>query len=298
MGKWVGQIPVVKNFNNAARVFLNKIRFDTWQAMRKSLGRAGEVTPEEGRQIALFVNEATGRGGLGKMEAAAVPLARVMFSPRYFASRIQMATGHSMWGGTLRTRKLIAAEYGKALIGLSLYYAMLTAYFHDDKDKKKGSVEFDPRSSDFGKVKLGNTRLDPLAGIAQVASFGAKTGTAAMNAMTGSNIPEVKRLNGQMGHLRGPQRQYGQDKWTDVAKRFAQSKAHPLLGIGANLLDGRDLGGNEATPANQALGLVEPITYVDIYQALKHEGLEDGAAVALLGFLGEGVQTYQKNQKK
>jgi len=171
---------------------------------------------------------------------------------------------------------------------------MLSAYFGSDKDKKKGDIEIDPRSTDFGKVKIGNTRLDPLAGIAQVATFGARTGAAAMNALTGQNVPEIKRISGKYGHLRGPQHKYGQPDWTDIAARFAQTKAHPIPGSIANVLNGKDLGGDEATVLSQGENMVMPITYGDIYKAFKEQGMSDASAIALLAFLGEGVQTYKK----
>jgi hypothetical protein len=289
MGRWVGNIPVVKNFNRAAQVFLNRIRFDTWQAMRKSLSKSGTPTPLEDKQIAMFVNEATGRGGLGSLEAAAVPLARVMFSPRYFASRLQLAAGHSLWGGTMRTRKIIATEYARSLIGLGLYYTLLNAYFSsgDSADKDSGRIETDPRSSDFGKVIIGNTRIDPLAGLSQVITFGARTATG-----------EKKNRAGKVTPIRGDQVPYGGDKWSDVALDFGRGKLHPVPASIANLFDGTDMGGNQATVMNQAANMVAPITYIDIWKALKEQDLDDATAMSLLALLGEGLQTQTKRDEK
>lgn len=283
MGRWVGKIPIVKNFNRAAQVFLNRIRLDMWKAMRKSLTRSGTPTPEEDRQIAMFVNEATGRGGLGKLEPAAVPLARVMFSPRYYASRLQLAAGHSLWGGTMRTRRIIATEYARALVGLGLYYTALAMMFSSDDDEEKGKIESDPRSSDFGKVQVGNTRLDPLAGLSQVIVLGARTATG-----------EKKTMAGEVQPLRGENVPFGGDKWSDIVARHLRGKLHPVPGAVANLFDGTDLGGDEATVINQTKNMVAPITYIDIWTALKEEGLDDGAALALLALLGEGLQTYEE----
>jgi hypothetical protein len=287
MGRWVGKIPVVKNFNRAAQVFLNRIRMDTWLAMRKSLSKSGTPTPEEDRQIAMFVNEATGRGGLGKLEPAAVPLARVMFSPRYYASRLQLAAGHSLWGGTMRTRRIIATEYARSLVGMGLYYTMLGAMFSDDDDEKKGKIGLDPRSTDFGKVQIGNTRLDPLAGLSQVIVLGSRS--AAGQKVTGS---------GKVQDIRGKDVKFGGDKWSDIMARHLRGKLHPVPSAIANLFDGTDLGGDEATIKNQTQNVVAPITYMDIYAALKEQDLPDGIALALLAMLGEGVQTYEKKEKK
>lgn len=287
MGRWVGKIPVVKNFNRAAQVFLNRIRLDMWKAMRRSLTKSGTPTPEEDRQIAMFVNEATGRGGLGKLEPAAVPLARIMFSPRYYASRLQLASGHSLWGGTMRTRRIIATEYARALVGLGLYYTALSMMFAgDDDDPDDGKIEVDPRSANFGKVKVGDTQVDPLAGLSQVLVLGARTATG-----------EKKTLGGEVQSIRGKDVEFGGDKWSDIVARHLRGKLHPVPSSIANLFDGTDLGGDEATVVNQAGNLIAPITYVDIYAALKEQGLDDGAALALLALLGEGIQTYKKKEQ-
>lgn len=282
MGDWSKAIPVVSAFNRAARVYLNKVRFDTWLAMKK----AAPNTKEAGRAIAAYVNESTGRGTLGKAgEPAAVLLARVMFSPRFLASRLQYMAGHSLWmKSDLATKKVIAKEYARTLIGMGIYYAMLKSYF--GSDDKPATVETDPRSSDFGKVKVGDTRVDPMAGLAQIATFGAIT-------ISGSTKNTV---NGAITPIRGKV-PYGKDDWRDVAGRFAWSKAHPTIGAAANLFSGTDLVGNVSDPKSEALRGITPMTYVDIYQALRDQDLDDGAAMALLAFLGEGLQTYKKKKK-
>lgn len=287
MGRLVGKIPVVKNFNQAAQVFLNKVRFDMWMAMRKSMSKSGTPTPAEDAQIAMFVNQATGRGGLGKLEAAAVPLGRVMFSPRYYASRLQLASGHSMWGGTMRTRQAIATEYARALIGLGVYYTGLKMAFSDDDDPENGKVELDPRSTDFGKVQVGETKLDPLAGLSQIATLASRTATGEKVTGSGQTVP-----------IRGPDVPYGGDKWSDIMARHLRGKLHPVPASVANLFDGTDMGGDEATLLNQIGNSVAPITYMDIYAALKEQDLDDGTALALLALFGEGLQTYKKKEEK
>ena len=274
---------LVRAFNQSAEAYLNKLRFDLWRSMRD----VGGLTAKEDAQLAKFVNESTGRGSLGPLEAAAVPLGRAMFSPRFFASRLQTLVGHSMWGGTPRTRKIIAKEYAKALVGLAAYYGAweLRNQFVDDKDKAK--IGTDPRSSDFGKIVLRDTRLDPLAGLAQMVVFGARTATG-----------EKVDTKGKMTPLRGKGVPYGGDKWSDVATNFARSKLHPVPGAIVNLFDGTDLGGNEVTLLNQTANLSAPLTYMDIYEALEEQDLPEGVALGLLATLGEGLQTYGKKKSK
>lgn len=288
MGKWSNLIPVVRNFNRAATTFLNKLRYDSWLAMRKTMSKGGESTIEEDKMYARLANEATGRGRLGALEPAAVALGRVFFSPRYMASRIQLALGHAMWGGTARSRSVIAREYAKALIGMAIYYNLL--YFGakalKGEEEKEPKITFDPRTSDFGKIIIGNTRLDPLAGMAQLATFGGRTVTG-----------ESKSTKGKVYKIRGKV-PYGKPTWWEVAGRFAAYKGHPVPVTVANLFSGVDLIGNEATIMSEAGKLSSPITYKDIYEAMELEGVPLKVAVSLLTFLGEGLQTYKPKDSK
>ena len=52
-------------------------------------------------------------------------------------------------------------------VGLTTTMVMLAAAYLNDDDDEETSVELDPRSSDFMKIKLGNTRVDPWGGMQQ-----------------------------------------------------------------------------------------------------------------------------------
>ncbi len=282
--KLADKLPGLRNFNQAGRVFLNKLRVDLYKAMAGDR----ELTPEQGKALANYVNEATGRGSLGSLERSAVTMSRVFFAPRYVASRIQYAVGHSMWGGDLTTRRIIAKEYAKTLVGLGVYYASLTAALNalNADEKKKPTIESDPRSTEFGKIKMGNTRLDPLAGLAQVIVFGARTATG-----------ERKDAKGRIASLREDAK-FGQQRWTDVASNFVRSKLHPIPGTIVDLFNGTDLAGQPVTLKSEAGKMVVPLTYTDVYQALEEQDLPPGVALSLLAFLGEGLQTYDATHKK
>lgn len=284
MGDWGQKIPIVAAFNRAARTFLNKVRFDTYVDLKNSIPPELR-TPETTRQFAMLANESTGRGGLGFAEPAAVALARGFFSPRYLVSRFQLALGHSMWGGTKASRIAIAREYARSLIGLGIYYSALRTYFSLTGDKPE--IDWNMKSANGGKIKFGNTVLDPLAGFAQVATYGTRTATG-----------ETKTGKGEIQSIRGENIPYGGDDWWDITGRFARTKLHPVPGSIANLFSGRDLVGNAVQPGKEGAKLFAPITYMDVYQALREQDVPTSAALGLLAFLGEGLQTRQPKQSK
>ncbi len=53
------------------------------------------------------------------------------------------------------------------MIGLGTAYgvAMILGMLWDDDDEDKPTISFDPRSPDFGKIRFGDTRVDPLTAI-------------------------------------------------------------------------------------------------------------------------------------
>jgi len=299
MGRWAHSMPVIRHFNRAARVFLNQIRLDHWAALRKSFSEGKTPLLAEDIQYAKFVNQATARGSLGKMGNAAAPLlSRVFFAPRYRVSRAQLLVGQSMWGGTAKSRAVIASEYARAAVGLGVLSGLvglaLGVY----------PKEHDWRSSDFWKFVVGKTHVDILAGLGQFLTFVGRTVNQ-----------ETKTLDGRIHTLRaGPvsraplhrprlRRQYrpgspiyGQETWFDKAADFGRSSLHPVPSAVANLFSGSDIVGRPSTVASEASKMAAPITYYDIYQVLQNEELPQAVILSLLGLIGVSLQTHEKRR--
>ena len=270
---------VVAGSQRAYTTFLNLLRADTFDAMKETLGRNGELTVDEAKAIANYVNAATGRGNLGALTQAAVPLNTFFFAPRYVASRFQLLTGEPLIRGSWRTRKLIAGEYAKFLIGIGTVYAI---------SKLAGaSVEEDPHSADFGKIKIGDTRIDPLAGLSQSVVMPTRV-------LSG----ETKKASGEIVPIRGSDVPYGGDTTGSVIGRFMRSKFSPATGLVFDVLSGTDVVGEPVTPGSAALRLVLPMSGRDIFDALKAHGVPAGTALGLMSIFGMSVSTYAKRRRE
>lgn len=273
MSRLADKVPGVGASQRAYTTFLNKLRADSFDAMAASLSKNKAATPEEMKAIANYINVATGRGNLWMQENALVGLNTIFFAPRLVASRFNLLAGQPLWRGTARGRIQIAKEYARFLAGvgtvLSLAYMM------------GAEIETDPRSSDFAKIKIGNTRLDPLAGLAQVITLIARVTTG-----------ETKTLSGDYMSLRGEDARYGTGV-PNVVGRFLRTKFAPVPGAGMDLLAGEDVVGNEVTPATAAAKAIIPMSFRDIYEAIKDLGLPAGAALSILGLLGMGLNTFE-----
>ena len=265
---WIEKIPGVGASQRAYTTFLNKLRFDVFKGGLENLSSAKEATPAEARAWANFINVATGRGGpqnAPKMDAAFNALNNAFFAPRLAYSRFQMLLGTPMWRGTAASRKMIAMEYARSMTGLAIVYGL--------SQLVGGKIEKD------GKVRFGNSVLDPTAGLASASKLLQQTMPGMAKAVTGA-----KREN--QGFGRG-------DEVTAIG-RYLRGKLAPLPGSALNLMSGKDPVGKPVTLGSEAVNLTTPMSYRDIYLAMKEHGVPKGAALGVLALFGMGLQNYRK----
>lgn len=276
MSRLANKIPGVAGSQRAYTTFLNKTRMDVFDSLTSKLSKEeGKILPEESKAIATLVNEATGRGSFGKANQW-TGLNSLFFAPRLVASRFQLLAGHSLWKGTGASRKLIAKEYGRFLGGVATLYAL--------SEMAGFNIEYDPRSSDFGKIKIGNSRIDPLAGLSQALVFASRIGTQ-----------ETKDAQTEIvSSLREPPTPLSPDI-TDTIKNFGRSKLAPMPGTIVNYLAGRNVVGEKIGIKEIPRETVIPMPWVDTYEAMVEQGIPSGLALGTLAMLGVGIQTYDKN---
>lgn len=273
--------------------FLNKQRMDMFSLLAETLTADGELTIEEGKAIANFVNSATGRGNLGRFKAAAVPFNALFFSLRNAVSRMQIATFQPIFAApTARTRKLIAKEYGRYLIGLMVQYGVyLMAFdmFGSFLGKKLDmEVEGNPLSSDFGKIRIGETRIDPMSGISQ-------------------NIVLLSRIlarrtksttTGEIRKLTGKDRPFGTSKPSDLVDKFIKQKFAPLPSTVLNLWNEEDAIGNPFGLEDVVPNLVMPLSVEEVKESIHAQGVPLGTTLGIMAMWGEGIQNYGAELRK
>lgn len=166
---------LIRGSGRSYTTLLNRLRADSFDSMVGGLSKTEKPTSAEAKAIANYINVATGRGKIGTSENVGETLNTLFFAPRLVASRFQLLAGQPLYGGTNRTRNLIAQDYARFLMGVGTTLAL--ASLMKDEDDDTPFLTLDPRSADFGKARFGNTYLDPLAGLAQVSTFIARTAT-------------------------------------------------------------------------------------------------------------------------
>jgi len=267
MSRWANKIPGVSHSQRAYTTFLNRLRADSFDAMTEAMGR--EPLPAEAQAIANFINVATGRGTLAQAGAAAVNLNTFLFSPRYLSSRFELLAGQPFYKGTAATRVAIAKEYARTLGGLAVIYTL---------GKLAGAtIESDPKDSDFGKLKFGNTRVDLMMGLAQVTTFEARLGSVLSKFAKGEKIKPGEG---------------------DFLARFIRSKLAPVPASVIDAATGKDIVGQPVTRTSAATRLVKPLVIDDIVKTMEEQGIERGTAISLLIILGMSSQTYQRKGER
>lgn len=248
-----------------------------------------EIAEKSGAEIeglGKVANSLTGRGNVGTLEPVANKLNNIFFSPRFLKSNIDILTGQgSDWGSMGPfARKQAAKNTIKfiGVIGLGLFLLKSLA----DALGFKDPITFDPRSSDFGKLKLGNTRFDLSGGTASIITLISRISTLSTKS---SSTGIVKKLN--TGDFNAP------TVWT-VFQNFAEGKLSPIASVIRDLAKGKDWNWNKPTLAGEINNALTPMiisTAVEGFQAT--DSVSQTIAIALADFVGIGANTYINDAK-
>lgn len=271
---WSDKIPGIRASNRAYITFLNAQRATIFDMLVGSY--QGQMTPEIGRVFAHAVNVGSGRGEAKSIAQAMAHAAKILWAPKLLLSRVQMLTGEPLWRGNARTRRKLAVEmYVRPLISLSALMALGKLAGGDEED--------DPRSTDFGKVKFGNTRVDLTGGMLQMVVLAART-------ISG----EKRTATGKLVELRGDAAKFGSgtvwDEWTG----FMRKKLAPTLGSAVDVATGKNVVGEPVTPGSALADAFLPLAPSDVYEAFREQGATKGAAFGLMSLFGLGVQSYDQ----
>ncbi len=267
MTRFARWIPGIKQSERAYVFSANDFRSRIWEGYMSLFERLG-ATELDYRELAKLINAATGRGSMPQQLTGASPLLNaIFFSPRLQLGRLQVPLMMASPSRIVRkeaTKTLVrflasgASVLSAASIGVGV------------------TVEKDPRSSDFGKMRIGDTRLDIWGGYVQYARFIAQLITAQRKDPETGKITELNRRQ--------------------VVDRFLQSKYSPAFGLLNDIFAGRSYMGEKMTldPADlstQARNRLVPMFIQDMIDAIEEEGIL-GGFLALPGFAGVGITSY------
>lgn len=291
---WAERIPVygrlVRASNRAWTGLANKLRFDIADDMlegarvaRRSSGiinklfgiATTDLPPEQDakllKSIASLVNNGTGRGDLGQLSRAAVVLNATLFSPRLQAARISLLNPLYY----LRLEPYVRKEALKTLfttagmLGSVLGLAKLAG----------AKVGDDVYSADFGKIKIGKTRIDIGGGFQQYIRFVAQFSK-------GKTVSSVTGKTRKVGEGYPPLTRY------DILQRFIEMKEAPVLSFATALMKGQTAIGEEVTVTKEIADRFTPMIAQDMKDLYEEWGTGRMLMLGTLAWFGIGLQTY------
>ena len=261
---------------------------------------ATDITPERLEKLGTLMNALTGRATLP--ETGKFPLMDLLqatwWSPQYRLSGPQVfgtmlkhfgpgQVARGVTGGRIapsadaQIGRIAAENFVSFVTGGIGILTML-------KMSGLADVQIDPRSSDFGKIKLGPTRINFF-------------GTLQLLVRTIAQMVTQTRLDPELG----PQAQnpFG------ALGRYWQSGASPEFSVITDLIAGETYLGRTMRPSEErgvtggdilerelsplsSDNRISPLALADIKEAIEMDGLR-GALIGSLGMLGLGVQSYE-----
>ena len=286
------------------RSFANTMKADTYDITKRDTMAAreffGDSKPwsaedikEAGRISNIFSGRGTGlRGGNPWLDF-------VFLARRWAWSRIQtdfvvpfqLMTPKKIgqWNADRGMRVAVAKLYLQTLLGhatkmaIGYWIYMLAA---GDDDEKKPTIEWDLRSTDAWKLKVGETTIDDMGGTVQPLVLAARVGTG-----------ELKTRKGEIKSIYGEDVQYGGQTAADFIVNYGLYK----LGTGPSAIlewaGGEDAVGQPVTKTDIVVSRITPLTWREVADAERELGVEQGTLAALEAIFGATVSTYGPRTK-
>lgn len=263
----------------------------------------GDLKLLKAEKVGKAINTITGRGEAplltSKDEKQNRIVNNLLFAPKWLASRIQTLTDLRFIGqiGKLSPKGIRA----RAAVGNLIMMAFVTnalRYLFDREDDESfyewlGRV-FDPRSSDFGKIKIGRTRFDLTTGTAALITLAARLTTGETRTTTTGKVRKQPWMTTLGNFIRGK---------SAPAARLVSGTLFPLLMEGKTKdFWGKDQKWNTAGEIANNLGdLLAPIsvqTGYEVFRDIEQYGVDEDTFGMVLGWLadivGVAANTYDR----
>ena len=292
----LAKVPGISHSGNAYTFFLNKNRLDLWNALAPMVERNAaegkgllQAPWKRGqprdvdkalKDLARYINSATGRGTGGEaFERVAPHAASVLFSPRLLRSRFNFL--NPVWYARMDPavrRQALQAATQTVLGGMAFLYAA--------SNIPGVTVGLDPTNANFGRIRIGDTRIDLWGGFQPLVRLYAQLLTGVYTVSTTPPGEVAKQFNLAKGG-------FGKSSRYDISLNFLRSKLAPNVSLLVDWLDNQNAVGQPFQWRDQWRRAVPMIVtdLLDTYQK-GGAGVPGALGAGALASLGIGVQTY------
>ena len=229
------------------------------------------------RDMGTTVNAIAARGKLGKIGEGKI-VKTLLWAPRMLKADWDILTGHTLgFGLETKTARVQAAK-------TTFQVVVATAAISAIAEGMGAEIEKDPRSADFLKIKIGDTRINtPFArGIPQIVTLLSRL-VSQSSKSTSTGI--IRKLNTG---------EFGSQSLFDVGMDFLVNKTTPPVGIALSVLRGRDFKGDKPTTKGVAFGSL-PISMQNFIE-LDEKSKTPAVWGAFLDLVGVSANTYSSTE--
>ncbi len=276
---------VYKAAENAFTAFQYRNRMHVFAKLMEIAQKSGVDITDAGqlRSVGKLVNSLTARGHLGKLEPVAGVVNNAFFSARKIKADWDFLTAHSADRDMSSfARKQAFQNLAKVIGGTA---AILLIAHSIDPD----SVDFDPRSANFGKIKVGNTRYDVTGGVAPMVTLAVRLAMGSTKNSTTGKIHDLNAVNDKTGKLK-----FGASTYASISEDFFRNKLSPFASVVWNRMRGQTFSGEKPTLASDARDLLVPMAITNFVDLMNDTGATPASVATGVGadFFGIGVSNY------
>ena len=232
----------------------------------------------QAESLGKLINSLTSRGQWGNRgQSGAIRL--ILWAPKMLKGNIDVLTAHNFTAGL--ESKFARKE---AVVNLLKIVAETATLMSIANALKPGSAELDPKSTDFGKIKVGETRFDITGGAASIVTLAARL-------LTNSS------KNTQTGLVTEYGTGFGQRTLFDALIDFITNKTPPTTSVVVSWLKGKDREGEPFTGGNATYRAFTPISLQNAIKA-KDDVSADKVAGVLVDLIGINANSYSDVSKQ
>lgn len=233
----------------------------------------------EAEGLGTLIGGITGRGNLGLTEKQAQGANALLFSIKFLKANFDTLTGHLL---DSKATKFTKVEAAKNLASMVTSVAGILTVAHQLDPK---SVDLDPRSPNFGKVKLSGHWTDITGGMGAMTTLAARLVPTQHNGKWG--LYSKSKTGVYTNETNGG---FGAQTALDTANNFWEGKLSPAAGIVRDLWTGKDYSGHKPTAANELGNVGVPIS-IQTFNQLKDSNNADKLGSMIADGLGFSVST-------
>lgn len=263
---------------------------------------------KEAAPVGDLINSLTGRGKVALPDSGPLSAKNVnntFFSIKYLKSNFDVLLNglrspaemalDKITGKTRTPSEIFVRR--KAATNLLKITAATAGILYTANKLWPGSVNFDPRSTNFGKIKIDNHTIDITGGLGSIATLAARITPTEHNGKWGLWSQNQKGIWSQLNDPK-----YGAQDGLDVINSFFEGKLSPIAGAARDVLTGQDYNGdkigiNTNSAKIEAENLLTPLPIGD-YTQLQEPNKGTAFGLMLLDEVGLSPTTITTPKKK